>query len=741
MTECYPQEQPETSMVEKKVKANRCDTFFYKELKDGMMFDELVGRTRGGARGKRKLSTTKLKHDDDGVEIVEVRFEEDLELPLQVEFILPETTKAVREKSERNAEEAVAVSAHEIPEAEPEFSETGYRNVNNTAEDQIVVVSANEHQEVDRDISVSEHQNDEASGFDAAAEERGVVELDSYNDNEFTGENSQQSNINDIQGIPSTDSDECSSDDEDREVATALNRNSRLSDDAREITNGNERLEDDRREVLERSEDDESRETRFDESGDSAAERDETVDYVTHTRLTHGGGGVEPHQVSTWWRQRAYWATVIQPLALYPVLISDDGSCYDDEEAVMDSPSDEILRDEETFILNISQFYNQQALSDVLLKIGDQKFYGHKFVLAKSSDVFRTMLYERPWSQGVTEDVELNESPECQAVFDKFLRYLYTAEIMIAAESAVGILCLADKYNVASLKELCVKYMINHSKSPRVNNALAWYPWSKALHLKGLMQQCIQTICWNTTDIITSQEWTNMDVEFVQDILHSSELVVTDEYALFEAITTWLLHPSHVNSLGEYSTRLLPLIRFPQLMVSQLYQIEHSDVASHVECGDLIRQLIGRAYRFRAICPTQGDLSVSFAEAFFLPRDYTHLTVDTVRMSNTVRFQVDVKMYIGPVPKEVRDGDWRVTYRRQLDNWSLQIYCHETAMVQTEAKFQAVVLIYNEDDKVIQVERAPVFRCCRSSHQTMTFTIQNSEQAKVLGLLIKPLPD
>lgn len=41
----------------------------------------------------------------------------------------------------------------------------------------------------------------------------------------------------------------------------------------------------------------------------------------------------------------------------------------------------------------------QEALSDVELKIGDARFFAHKFVLAKSSDVFRTMLYERNWSQ------------------------------------------------------------------------------------------------------------------------------------------------------------------------------------------------------------------------------------------------------------------------------------------------------------------------------------------------------
>ena len=53
---------------------------------------------------------------------------------------------------------------------------------------------------------------------------------------------------------------------------------------------------------------------------------------------------------------------------------------------------------------------------------------------------------------GRRRQLKLQESSECVAVFGIFLRYLYTAEISITVNSAVGILCLADKYNVDSLK-------------------------------------------------------------------------------------------------------------------------------------------------------------------------------------------------------------------------------------------------------------------------------------------------
>lgn len=415
----------------------------------------------------------------------------------------------------------------------------------------------------------------------------------------------------------------------------------------------------------------------------------------------------------------------------------------------MESPTtpdslDHVLKDQGNFILTVSQFYNQEALSDVILKVGEARFHGHKFVLAKSSDVFRTMLYEKPWSQNVREEIELNETAECQGVFDRFLRYLYTAEISISTDSAIGILCLADKYNVASLKVLCMSYMVEHTRSPKVRNALNWYPWAKALHLENLIQQCTKTIAWNTDVILKSPQWISMDIDFVCDILESSELVTQSEFALFLALSQWLLDETHFPHLTEASSRLLPLIRFPQMKVVELHEVENSELAQREESSGVLMDLVGQAYRFRSLCPAQTELGIPFDEKFFLPRDYLDLAVDQVRIQNTLRFgiQVDVKTGVGPVPSTVKDGEWKITYRKSGDTgvWTVQMYCHESAMVNNEARIQASLVVFNEEDKVVQVERAPTCICGRTNSLTMQLTIADSEGAKNMLVLIKPVP-
>lgn len=401
-----------------------------------------------------------------------------------------------------------------------------------------------------------------------------------------------------------------------------------------------------------------------------------------------------------------------------------------------------IMKDECNFIQNVSQFYNQQALSDVVLKIDDDTYYSHKFVLAKSSDVFRTMLYESPWTQSTSKEVELSETPECRAVFDRFLRFLYTAEISINTEAAVGILCLADKYNVNSLKCLCTKYMVQHTKSPKVRNALTWYSWAKGLHLQDLINQCSKTIAWNTETILNSAEWLAMDIDFVYDILNKEELVVMNEYVLYNGLVKWLLSEGHVEEFSKNALKLLPLIRFPQMMVHQLFEIESSDISQKEECKDILKDLIGQAYRFRSLCPSQNSLNISFHKKFYLPRNYMDLAVDTVRMQNSLRFgiQVDVRTYAGPVPTDAREGDWKITYRKTNDCWTLQLICHESAMINGEARIQASVLMYNEEEKVVQVEQVPTFICSRGNNLSITINVDSPDDVKMMVMLIKPVP-
>ncbi len=98
-------------------------------------------------------------------------------------------------------------------------------------------------------------------------------------------------------------------------------------------------------------------------------------------------------------------------------------------------------------------------------------------------------------------------------------------------------------------------------------------------------------------------------------------------------------------------------------------------------------------------------------------------------------------MFRGPVPVEARDGDWKITYRKPQNNiWSLQLYGHDTAMVNNEARVQPTLLVYDEHEKVIQVDRGALSIVTRGSCINMQLTIDEPSQARNMAVLLKQVP-
>ena len=52
----------------------------------------------------------------------------------------------------------------------------------------------------------------------------------------------------------------------------------------------------------------------------------------------------------------------------------------------------ECYGNERQMLTDMARFYNNEMLSDVRLKVGDQVYMAHKLVLARASDVFEKML-------------------------------------------------------------------------------------------------------------------------------------------------------------------------------------------------------------------------------------------------------------------------------------------------------------------------------------------------------------
>ena len=113
----------------------------------------------------------------------------------------------------------------------------------------------------------------------------------------------------------------------------------------------------------------------------------------------------------------------------------------------------ERIDDSKAFVERFAVLFNSEYFSDVKLRVGDNSFYGHKFILASASKVFEAMFgNSSPWEESRQQEIRLVEEEACQAVFYDFLRYFYAASIDMSTDKALPLLLLADKYNVQSLR-------------------------------------------------------------------------------------------------------------------------------------------------------------------------------------------------------------------------------------------------------------------------------------------------
>jgi len=105
-----------------------------------------------------------------------------------------------------------------------------------------------------------------------------------------------------------------------------------------------------------------------------------------------------------------------------------------------------------------ASLYDKSALSDVRLRLmpTDRLFHAHRVILSASSDVFAAML-TGSWSESTQSELVLHEELDCARVFDRFLYFIYSGNVVISDDYVVPLFLLAGKYDVQSLYNECAK--------------------------------------------------------------------------------------------------------------------------------------------------------------------------------------------------------------------------------------------------------------------------------------------
>ena len=244
------------------------------------------------------------------------------------------------------------------------------------------------------------------------------------------------------------------------------------------------------------------------------------------------------------------------------------------------------------------------------------------------------MLMNTNWTESSEKKIVLKESPACEAVFEVFLKYLYTGKIGVDYANVIPILQLADKYNVKDLLKVGLDFMArNVPLAARKNQVVSWFQFTTICGYSSVAQRCLSFIKWNFDLVSESIDWPHLELESLVQVVSSSDLVTLQEVRVFRSVERWLeARRQQMIEAGEENISLhmdrltgkcLEHVRFPMMSPAQLSDLLLSPlITSHME-SMVTRMRAAMAYHRDSENSINNLLSYRHGDKLLTPRLYT----------------------------------------------------------------------------------------------------------------------
>ena len=162
---------------------------------------------------------------------------------------------------------------------------------------------------------------------------------------------------------------------------------------------------------------------------------------------------------------------------------------------------------------DLGSLLEEGLLSDVTLVNvkSKKKFEAHKAILSIRSPVFRQM-FQHEMKEKATNRVEIEDTED--KVLNEMLTFIYTGKApsivsMTGTQGLQDLFCIADKYEVCRLKEICAEAMCKNLSSSSVVSTLLLADKHSSYALR---EACIEFIAGHASQVMATQEWKDLKV-------------------------------------------------------------------------------------------------------------------------------------------------------------------------------------------------------------------------------------
>ncbi|XP_030072821.1 LOW QUALITY PROTEIN: kelch-like protein 6 [Microcaecilia unicolor] len=216
----------------------------------------------------------------------------------------------------------------------------------------------------------------------------------------------------------------------------------------------------------------------------------------------------------------------------------------------------------------------ENSLTDVILCVDNKEFSCHRVVLAAASNYFRAM-FCNDLKEKHEQKIPIHgvDADSMQLLLD----YTYTSKVQITKHNVQKILEAASLFQFVQMVDVCASFL---TEALLPENCIGILRLADTHCLDTLKHQVQNYIIQNFPQVVTQEEFLELPLEALSQILQSDDLYVTEEAQVFETVMNWVRykHFERTEDLG----CILQYVRFP--LLDPWYFVET------VEADDMIRR-------------------------------------------------------------------------------------------------------------------------------------------------------
>ncbi|KAM9309955.1 kelch-like protein 10 [Pholidichthys leucotaenia] len=218
---------------------------------------------------------------------------------------------------------------------------------------------------------------------------------------------------------------------------------------------------------------------------------------------------------------------------------------------------------------------------DAVIKVEDIEFKIHKIILVNLSPYFRALFLHRASS----EQKVFNIPRISAAIMELIFEYAYTGLVSVTVENIQELLLAANQLEVMEIVQICWNFMENEL-APK--NCIGIWQFTNVISCPEMRYKACRYITDHFVDVVSSEEFLQLSVEELEDILGRDELCVKQENSVYEAALKWMLYMPEKRE--EHAVRLLSKVRLGLMTESyiRLNVLFQDLIRNNLECLSLV---------------------------------------------------------------------------------------------------------------------------------------------------------